>query len=238
MVDLTKRVEEIKKLVDSGKYFTINRARQYGKTTTLTALYYALQKDYTVVSLSFEGISDSNFASEQAFVKAFCRKLLRETRTGLILPDQVKEQISDFFGVTVDYLLVKHDKVEFKSDIISSNKNENIHINKFVVSLLGATPAWLIATLIFVILSIVKNTYYWMIFYISIPITLLLFLIFNSIWGNKRINYLFISLFILSILFCFYIGFIKYNIWQIFILLIPAEIIIFLWSRLKSKKNR
>ena len=98
MVDLTKRVEEIKKLVDSGKYFTINRARQYGKTTTLTALYYALQKDYTVVSLSFEGISDSNFASEQAFVKAFCRKLLRETRTGLILPDQVKEQISDFLS--------------------------------------------------------------------------------------------------------------------------------------------
>lgn len=98
MVDLTERVEEIKKLVDSGKYFTINRARQYGKTTTLTALYYALQKDYTVVSLSFEGISDSNFASEQAFVKAFCRKLLRETRTGLILPDQVKEQISNFLS--------------------------------------------------------------------------------------------------------------------------------------------
>ena len=98
MVDLTERVEEIKKLVDSGKYFTINRARQYGKTTTLTALYYALQKDYTVVSLSFEGISDSNFASEQTFVKAFCRKLLRETRTGLVLPDQVKEQISDFLS--------------------------------------------------------------------------------------------------------------------------------------------
>ena len=98
MIDLTERVEEIKKLVDSGKYFTINRARQYGKTTTLTALYYTLQKDYTVVSLSFKGISDSNFASEQAFVKAFCRKLLRETRTRLILPDQVKEQISDFLS--------------------------------------------------------------------------------------------------------------------------------------------
>ena len=38
MVDLTERVKEIKKLVDAGKYFTINRARQYGKTTTLAAL--------------------------------------------------------------------------------------------------------------------------------------------------------------------------------------------------------
>ena len=30
MVDLSERVNEIKKLVDDGKYFTINRARQYG----------------------------------------------------------------------------------------------------------------------------------------------------------------------------------------------------------------
>ncbi len=36
MVDLSKRVEEIKKLVDAGKYFTINRARQYGKTRDQT----------------------------------------------------------------------------------------------------------------------------------------------------------------------------------------------------------
>ena len=38
MVDLSDRIAEIKKLVDKGKYFTINRARQYGKTTTLAAL--------------------------------------------------------------------------------------------------------------------------------------------------------------------------------------------------------
>ena len=36
MVDLSDRVLEIMKLVDDGKYFKINRARQYGKTTTLS----------------------------------------------------------------------------------------------------------------------------------------------------------------------------------------------------------
>lgn len=34
MVNLDSRVREIKKLVDAGKYFMINRARQYGKKTT------------------------------------------------------------------------------------------------------------------------------------------------------------------------------------------------------------
>jgi len=43
MVDLSERVKEIKKLVDAGKYFTINRARQYGKTTTIDALYKVLR---------------------------------------------------------------------------------------------------------------------------------------------------------------------------------------------------
>ena len=50
MVNLDSRVREIKKLVDAGKYFMINRARQYGKTTTLRALYRNLMKDYYVVS--------------------------------------------------------------------------------------------------------------------------------------------------------------------------------------------
>ena len=38
MVDITERVGQIREMVDAGAYFTINRARQYGKTTTLAAL--------------------------------------------------------------------------------------------------------------------------------------------------------------------------------------------------------
>ena len=34
MVNIAQRLQEIKALVDDGKYFTINKARQYGKTTT------------------------------------------------------------------------------------------------------------------------------------------------------------------------------------------------------------
>ncbi len=37
MVDLSGRLEEIKSMIDAEKYFVINRARQYGKTTILSA---------------------------------------------------------------------------------------------------------------------------------------------------------------------------------------------------------
>ena len=60
-------------MIDAGQYFTINRARQYGKTTTLRALAKYLAQDYVVVSLDFQLMSRKDFAEEGTFVKAFFR---------------------------------------------------------------------------------------------------------------------------------------------------------------------
>ena len=73
MVDISDKVAMIRKMVDAGKYFTINRVRQYGKTTVLSALGRSLESNYVVLSLSFEGITRGNFGTEESFVKAFCR---------------------------------------------------------------------------------------------------------------------------------------------------------------------
>ena len=56
MVNLEPRLYEIKKMIDAGKYFTINRARQYGKTTMLRALADYLKEEYTVLSLDFQPV--------------------------------------------------------------------------------------------------------------------------------------------------------------------------------------
>ena len=61
MVDISERLQQIKAMVDAGQYFTINRARQYGKTTTLRALGRYLQNGYYIVSLDFQTISDAKF---------------------------------------------------------------------------------------------------------------------------------------------------------------------------------
>ena len=76
MVDLSDRLLEIKKMVDAGQYFTINRARQYGKTTTLNSLEGLLRQNYTVISLDFQIISHGDFETEQRFVAAFSREIL------------------------------------------------------------------------------------------------------------------------------------------------------------------
>lgn len=73
MVDISGRLEEIACLVDKGEYFTINRARQYGKTTTLRALKTFLDERYLVISLDFQKIGDAKFRNENIFSSAFAR---------------------------------------------------------------------------------------------------------------------------------------------------------------------
>ena len=93
MVDLSERVQEIKKMVDAGKYFTINRARQYGKTTTIDALYRVLQGLYIVVSLDFQDIEGGSFANGGEFAKAFAGLMVDASEfDDLALPDNIKER--------------------------------------------------------------------------------------------------------------------------------------------------
>ena len=99
MVDLSERVKEIKKLVDDGKYFTINRARQYGKTTTIDALCQVLAPDDVVISLDFQDIEDGSFKNGGEFSKAFARIILdAEDFDDLAIP----KTISDAFKQLVE----------------------------------------------------------------------------------------------------------------------------------------
>lgn len=74
MVNLEKRLWTIReRYVERGSYFVINRARQYGKTTTLWMLDDYLKDDYFVISLDFQALSTADFQDEYAFTRAFMR---------------------------------------------------------------------------------------------------------------------------------------------------------------------
>jgi len=75
MVDISGKIAEIKKLVDNRSYFTINRARQYGKTTTLYEIRRRLSNEYLVVKISFEGLGDESFGSPERFCPAFVKQI-------------------------------------------------------------------------------------------------------------------------------------------------------------------
>jgi len=80
MVDISGKIKQIKQLIDRRCYFTINRARQYGKTTTLNELCKVLADEYIAVSLSFQGIGDESFSSSELFCQTFIKQVARALR--------------------------------------------------------------------------------------------------------------------------------------------------------------
>ncbi|MDR2657498.1 MAG: hypothetical protein LBB86_06705, partial [Oscillospiraceae bacterium] len=75
MVDIGAKIETIiRDYIEPGDYFVINRARQYGKTTTLRLLSDRLDERYLLVSLSFEG-SEGYFQSQEKLVSSVCAQI-------------------------------------------------------------------------------------------------------------------------------------------------------------------
>lgn len=100
MVDITGRLEKIKRLIDNQNYFTINRARQYGKTTTIQALTSYLADDYIVIPLDFQRIGDAKFQTEHTFCMAFSNYVKRIVTGGkrpvVGLDNRIVEQMALF----------------------------------------------------------------------------------------------------------------------------------------------
>lgn len=80
MVDISSKLKEIEKLIENEFYFTINRPRQYGKTTTLNAIANYLREKYLVIDISFEGIGDSVFEEEKIFCNKFLKLMINSLR--------------------------------------------------------------------------------------------------------------------------------------------------------------
>jgi predicted AAA+ superfamily ATPase len=72
MADVSKQLDATYKMIEQGEYFTINRPRQYGKTTILHTLRKRLADlGYIIFHISFEGIGDDIFNDEVVFTKGF-----------------------------------------------------------------------------------------------------------------------------------------------------------------------
>lgn len=95
MVSIDDRIEKIKKLyIDRGKYFVINRGRQYGKTTTLWMLGEYLKEEYLVISLDFQELTTASFQDEDSFVNGFknCLTDALEKCEGSALSEELRKQ--------------------------------------------------------------------------------------------------------------------------------------------------
>jgi hypothetical protein len=107
MVDIREKTERVFDLVESKKYFTINRGRQYGKTTTIGQLRKRLPQDYICASISFQYSDDKMFAGEEGF----CQGLLGKIHRALSFENKEEAKLWIDAGVTsftkLDYFITE-----------------------------------------------------------------------------------------------------------------------------------
>lgn len=97
---------------------------------------------------------------------------------------------------------------------------------------------WFVALMTFVLLTLLLPSVkmLWLCFVWAAPVTAVVWLVLNSIWFCRRRNYLIISLLMWSALTAIYLTalpFAESHLWMLFLLGLPGQAAIFLWSRFR-----
>ena len=144
------------------------------------------------------------------------------------VPDAyVLKHMSEIFGVSVDYLLSSHNDWE-----PISQKQKRRYRSEIIV-LISMAGIWTLEFFIFIIGWILGHML-WLVFIYAVPISLITLLVFNSVWENGKRNYYIVSTLVASIFVMVYLTLLRWNPWQLLLLIIPAELIVFLAFRVKK----
>ena len=181
-------------------------------------------------------------------------KAVSKWERGESMPDlAVMKQLADFYGIRIDdFLLTPEQRAEAQPAPEESPAeaepapeespapqpdHRRRNLNRLIIAGMAALLVWLIASMIFVVLdaALPELEYKSFLSIYAAPVTAIVLLVFNSIWFNPRWNYIIISFLVWSLLAALYMTFymIGISIPKLFLIGIPAQLIIILWSRLR-----
>ena len=167
-------------------------------------------------------------------------KTVSKWERGESIPDAgILKQIADVFGVTVDYLLdPEHAAGAAPAAVLE--ENDTVYRRHMTIRRIVLAGVWLLSFVIIVLCWIVTQKFFWLILIWTLPVSFLLSIIFTSLWSrNKgRDNYIFISLFIFSILLAIYLSALKANLWMLFLVMIPVEVLMYFCFKLYFDKKK
>ena len=136
MVATTNKMKVFERLINFGKYFTINRARQFGKSTSLKWIYNHLNGEYLVVSLSFEDTEDSDWESPHFFcrymAKAFGAGRTQNEQNAKFWTDTPKNErpcIKDLSDRITEFCKLNSKKVVILIDEVDKSLDNELFLN-------------------------------------------------------------------------------------------------------------
>lgn len=147
------------------------------------------------------------------------------------LPDVVVlYMLSGLYGVPMDYFVSDHSGEKIAVDM-RSRRVSKTHVT---IALVVSAALWFLATAAFVFSGIIIGSFsrLYLIFVGTIPVNAIILLVFNSIWGKRKYNIIIESVIVWSVLLFLYLSLLNYNLWAVFIIGIPLQIVLIFVDRL------
>ncbi len=157
------------------------------------------------------------------------------------IPDVIcLKKIADLFGVKVDYLLEVEHSQSGVAEVIASDavadKGDNYIVNHRAIVLLSVAGVWLLAFVIFVIMKLCGVSFP-LVFAVALPITAIILIVFNALWGDRKWIFPAVTALVWSILFlvCFILR--EHDMWLLMAVGVPATLVVALSCRVKVKSK-
>lgn len=161
------------------------------------------------------------------------------------IPDvTVLTAVAAEFGISLDDLLKDGESAKPEKFVADSTDKKRKILGRNITEI-TITGIWLVALIFFMVIKFTLGSNWWIIFAWSVPISLLVTIIFNSVWGTDRLkkNFILVSCFVCSIILGLFFTFLSigHNLWLIILTCIPAEMIICfafrMYKNLHAKKS-
>lgn len=146
------------------------------------------------------------------------------------LPDAyVLKELSEIFGVSVDFLLSPYDE-NAKKPVPAAEHSYSCNM----IMLVTFFGIWTITLCVFVVLWICGIVLPEL-FLIAVPVSLVALLVMRTVWKEGKHNYWIVSALVLSLFLLAYAYMWQYHPWQILLLIPPAELLVFLSFKIKRR---
>lgn len=166
-------------------------------------------------------------------------KTISKWERGEAIPDAYSLlRLAELYGVTVDDLL--HDDNTWQNPVEKEEADKKAAARTFsskAVTMVAIMGIWTTAVIMFVIYWITIDQKIWLIFDIAVPISLITLLVLNSVWNKGRHNMLIVMALVATIVTFIFLVLDRYDHWQLFLILIPAEILVVLCFHIHKQRD-
>ena len=151
------------------------------------------------------------------------------------LPDlKVLTQLASLYGVSLDTFVTENAAHEIEQ----IQKPRGWLSLRILTELLAVSIVFLAVTVIYVLLSFYAKLNLWTLFTWAVPLSFGILTVLNIRWNYRVCAIVFGSLLSWSFLTALYLQLLQHNVWMLYIVGIPAQAAIILFSQYRRKKNK